>query len=832
MMNKLNTKEYVYWEDLINPYSEKINFSEMTLGDLLPACKKYLSLDSTSIIGDMIIFYSLKQWVDTLPNYGFVTQNEIETHKLYIETLEDLSQKYLVYTTIGPLLEATYSHIFYDWHRKKDPEQIEGYKNDLILQYKVTRDKIESQTISDNKISDVFQVIIELLEVNKYNFSPKQIISVLENHSSLKVTDLLLFAKPYFQCCEFSFPRSRGGEGFGTIGENALQFGNGLISAEQYIDQFLSLASPSHSFFDKSPFFEKIQMYRLEDFVLKEDFSSVSMEVYYINETEMCKNAYRQDQLVNLVLHYYGKGGSDLKNSGIAKSSVQQDNIELLAVSAAGFVGTFQKVFGTVKYSHPDLVKALSNVSSPSPFIDMPQVMDGMHCVYGQIVAPRKNNKVLAYYDTINYSLNGSAYQSKTTLNHSENPYYYDLGVLPQPKSLWLENTELFFTNKALWLKNFKPELNKIIDSSQEKIFLGMVSAATNDTIIRNVGIGDTNYHRLCEVIGTSVVNKCAIGFMEDFTEVYFHEKNSFSSNLPKALFQFRQVLNRHSVPQDFDSLFPLTIRQQYKMCVEAILLESAIEDNQIDTSQILIQEMKLGHLNAYCGVGYVYTRNIESGEAEICGLYSPQSQKLINTQPVSMLKNSMPAIYDQLVDICHSVEITNKSVQKLEFVIENQQLYITHNKKQECSPLVEANLSLSLYKRKLISEQEFVQRIDLKSFNAPNEILVNKLVQDILKVCLVNMEEYSHNIKELHKLTDMTVPKVWMKPDISLSGEKNFDLFSPKRMVLYILKEAQENYSQTFDLEFKEHTLFDNSYNKIKQLVTTKSLFKVKKIV
>lgn len=102
----------------------------------------------------------------------------------------------------------------------------------------------------------------------------------------------------------------------------------------------------------------------------------------------------------------------------------------------------------------------------------------------------------------------------------------------------------------------------------------------------------------------------------------------------------------------------------------------------------IYIQSMVFGNINKNCGVGTIYTRDPWSGEKNLICYFSKKSQKNhVNINIESPLENSelsreFPQIYNELKKICKLLEDYYENMQKIEFVIENNKLFIIQTSK------------------------------------------------------------------------------------------------------------------------------------------------------
>ena len=108
--------------------------------------------------------------------------------------------------------------------------------------------------------------------------------------------------------------------------------------------------------------------------------------------------------------------------------------------------------------------------------------------------------------------------------------------------------------------------------------------------------------------------------------------------------------------------------------------------DNDIPYSwgtAVNVQMMAFGNLGDTSGTGVAFTRNPATGEKKLFGefLMNAQGEDVVagvrTPQPIAQLQEVMPEVYNQFVEICHTLENHYRDMQDMEFTIEDKKLFM-----------------------------------------------------------------------------------------------------------------------------------------------------------
>lgn len=131
------------------------------------------------------------------------------------------------------------------------------------------------------------------------------------------------------------------------------------------------------------------------------------------------------------------------------------------------------------------------------------------------------------------------------------------------------------------------------------------------------------------------------------------------------------------------------------------------------------IQSMVFGNMGESSGTGVAFTRNPSTGEKEFYGEYLTNAQGedvvagIRTPEELSNLRERMPRIYDELVDIQKMLEDHYRDMQDIEFTIENEHLYLLQTRCGKRTVKAAIRIAIEMVKEGIISEREALMRVD-----------------------------------------------------------------------------------------------------------------------
>lgn len=136
------------------------------------------------------------------------------------------------------------------------------------------------------------------------------------------------------------------------------------------------------------------------------------------------------------------------------------------------------------------------------------------------------------------------------------------------------------------------------------------------------------------------------------------------------------------------------------------------------------VQSMVFGNMGNDSGTGVAFTRNPATGEKALFGefLMNAQGEDVVagirTPQPISTLKETMPEVYNQFVEIAEKLEKHYKDMQDIEFTIERGKLYMLQTRNGKRTAQAALKVAVDLVAEGLIDEKTAVLRVDPKQLD------------------------------------------------------------------------------------------------------------------
>ena len=174
---------------------------------------------------------------------------------------------------------------------------------------------------------------------------------------------------------------------------------------------------------------------------------------------------------------------------------------------------------------------------------------------------------------------------------------------------------------------------------------------------------------------------------------------------------------------------FPQDPKKQLMLAIEAVFRSwnnpRAIVYRKLNDipgnlgTAVNIQSMVFGNMGMSSGTGVAFTRNPSTGENRLFGEYliNAQGEDVVagirTPQSIDTLKEEMPEMYDQFVNITQKLEAHYKDMQDIEFTIENGKLYILQTRNGKRTAKAAINVVVDLVNAGTIDKEEAIMRIE-----------------------------------------------------------------------------------------------------------------------
>ena len=137
------------------------------------------------------------------------------------------------------------------------------------------------------------------------------------------------------------------------------------------------------------------------------------------------------------------------------------------------------------------------------------------------------------------------------------------------------------------------------------------------------------------------------------------------------------------------------------------------------------VQAMVFGNSGENSGTGVAFTRNPATGEKALFGEYliNAQGEDVVagirTPSPISHLKDQMPEVYDQFVDIATRLENHYKDMQDMESTIEDGKLYMLQTRNGKRTAAAALKIAVDLVDEGMIDTREAVLRVEPKQLDS-----------------------------------------------------------------------------------------------------------------
>jgi len=174
---------------------------------------------------------------------------------------------------------------------------------------------------------------------------------------------------------------------------------------------------------------------------------------------------------------------------------------------------------------------------------------------------------------------------------------------------------------------------------------------------------------------------------------------------------------------------FPQDPKTQLKMAIDAVFdswnNKRAITYRNLNGiphdlgTAVNVQAMVFGNMGDHSGTGVAFSRSPSTGENKEYGEYliNAQGEDVVagirTPQPISKLKDEMPVIYNQLIDIFKKLENHYKDMQDMEFTFQEGKLFMLQTRTGKRTAAAALQAAVDMVNEGLIDKKTAVMRVE-----------------------------------------------------------------------------------------------------------------------
>ena len=256
-----------------------------------------------------------------------------------------------------------------------------------------------------------------------------------------------------------------------------------------------------------------------------------------------------------------------------------------------------------------------------------------------------------------------------------------------------------------------------------DQTIVGLINLTQNERFAYD------SYRRFLTMFGSVVLEIDRQKFEEDLSKIKKEENVSLDSEVSADGLKKLIPVYKNLIKKEKGIEFPQDPYKQLEMAIEAVFkswnIPRAIAyrthyhiDHRLGTG-VNVQTMVFGNMGDDSATGVSFTRNPSNGENEFYGEYMTNAQGedvvagIRTPKSISELKNEMPEIYNQYVEIAKKLESYYKDVQDMEFTIEKGKLYILQTRNGKRTAKAAVKIACDMVKEGLINKEKAIMLVD-----------------------------------------------------------------------------------------------------------------------
>lgn len=277
-----------------------------------------------------------------------------------------------------------------------------------------------------------------------------------------------------------------------------------------------------------------------------------------------------------------------------------------------------------------------------------------------------------------------------------------------------------------------------------DEVAKGLINLTQNERFVYDA------YRRFIQMFGKIVLGIPGELFDKAFEE--YKEKVGAKLDTDLTAEHLKEIVSifKDIVRKETGSDFPQDPLEQLRLAIAAVFRswnnKRAIDyrnyhkiPHNLGTA-VNIVTMVFGNMGFDSGTGVAFTRDPATGEKRFFGefLFNAQGEDVVAgiRTPVKIeeLKEKMPAIYDQLLDIAKKLENYYRDMQDIEFTVERGKLWMLQTRSGKRTAQAAVKIAVDMAEEGIISKEEAVLRVE------PNQInqLLHRQIDPSAKVTVI----------------------------------------------------------------------------------------------
>jgi pyruvate,orthophosphate dikinase len=311
------------------------------------------------------------------------------------------------------------------------------------------------------------------------------------------------------------------------------------------------------------------------------------------------------------------------------------------------------------------------------------------------------------------------------------------------PEGLWDEVMAGIAHTEQVTGKKFGGDENPLLVSVRSGAKFSMPGMM--DTVL-NLGLNETTLHALARLTGNErfaydafrrfiqLFGKIVLGVD---SEKFEHKFSEHKTRLGVTEDTQVDAATLSQVCEDFKGIvkeatgrdFPSDPNEQLNLAIRAVFASwngrrardyrrtYKIADN-LGTA-VNVMTMVFGNMGEDSGTGVAFTRNASTGDKELYGEYLQNAQGedvvagIRTPKKIAQLKEEMPVVYDQFVQVADRLERTYKDVQDLEFTIERGKLWMLQTRNAKRTGASAVKIAVDMVEEGLIDKVTAIGRVE-----------------------------------------------------------------------------------------------------------------------